>query len=167
MSEPLDGFWEKTFEAVGVRDVQASVESFVDGQEIRAYYNSHAFAVDPSLRLLQQWKACFEGLVLDQGFQKGPCADELHQIFLHQAVLSALIATTVETSRTRILPPDYNYPYNLHESVPFDKRASTLNERVCVAYEERSLDPSAVADIVIDEPLHSWLAQRLPPDDLP
>jgi hypothetical protein len=166
-TEPLDGFWERTYEAVGVQDVEATVESFVDGQMIRAYYNSHAFAVDPSLGLLRQWKTCFEGLVLDQGFQEGSCADDHHQIFLHQAVLSALIATTVEPTRIRVFPPDYNYPYNLHTSVPIDKRASTLNEVVCITYEERSLDPKAVDDIAIDEPLRSWLAHRMHLDGSP
>lgn len=165
LAEPLDGFWKGTYETVGVHDSRAAVESFVDGQQIRAYYNTHALAIDLSLGLLSRWYECFEALVTDQSFQRESCADDLHQIFLHQAVLSALLATAVEPARIRVLPPDYNYPYNLHQSVPSDRRAVSLNELVCITYEDRSLDPNVADDIDIHEPLRSWLALRESPSD--
>lgn len=164
-TEPLDSFWKKTYEAVGVDDVQVTVESFVDGQQLRAYYNSHAFSVDPSLGLLSRWYECFEALVGDQDFQTSSCRDDLHQIFLHQAVLSALLASALEPARVRVLPPDYNYPYNLHQSVPLDRRAITLNDLVCITYENRSLAPNVVDDIDIREPLRSWLSLHVSPND--
>ncbi len=167
LAEPVDGFWKKTYETVGVHDIRAAVESFVDGQQIRAYYNTHALAIDPSLGLLSRWYECFEALATDQGFQTTSCADDLHQIFLHQAVLSALLATAVEPGRIRVLPPDYNYPYNLHQAVPFDRRAASLNDLVCITYEDRSLDPNVVDDIDIHEPLRSWLALHSSLSDSP
>jgi hypothetical protein len=157
-TEPVDGFWKRTYEAMGVDDVRITVESFVDGQQLRAYYNSHAFSVDPSLGLLGRWYERFEALVGDRSFQTTSCGDDLHQIFLHQAVLSALLATALEPERIRVLPPNYNYPYNLHQSLPLGRRAATLNELVCLTYEDRSLDPNVVDDIEILEPLHSWLS---------
>jgi hypothetical protein len=157
-SEPLDEFWRGTYEAVGVRDVRSTVETFVDGQHIRAYYNSHVFAVNPAAGLLRRWYDCFEGLVCDEAFQARACQGEGHQVFLHQAVLSALLATSLEPGRLRLLPPTYSYPYNLHRSVPPERRARTLNELVCIAYEDRSLHPDQVSDIDIDEPLRSWLS---------
>jgi len=164
-TQPLDSFWKKTYEAVGVDDVQVTVESFVGGQQLRAYYNSHAFSVDPTLGLLRRWNECFAALVADQDFQRSSCRDDLHQVFLHQAVLSALLAATLEPARIRVLPPDYNYPYNLHSSVPLDRRATTLNDLVCITYEDRSLDPNVVADIDIREPLRSWLSLHVLPND--
>ena len=157
---PLDGFWKKIYETVGVKDVQTTVETFVDLERIRSYFNSHAFAVDPSQGLLGRWFECFETLVGDQEFQLSSCQDERHQIFLHQAILSALLVTSLDTRRVRILPPDYNYPYNLHQSVPENKRAQALNDLVCIAYEDRSLDPNVVDDINIHEPLRSWLVDH-------
>ena len=41
-------------------DVLAAVESFVDGQQIRAYYNTHAFSSRSSLGLLGRWYECFD-----------------------------------------------------------------------------------------------------------
>ena len=148
-----------------MQDVQATVESFVDVQLLRAYYNSHAFAVNPSMGLLRQWFACFEALVCDQEFQSSSCQDERHQIFLHQAVLSALLSTSLEPERTRVLPPDYSYPYNLHRSVPLERRAHALNDLVCITYEDRSLEPDSVDDINIYDPLRSWLAVHAAPSN--
>jgi len=164
-TEPLDGFWKKICETVGVHDIQTTVETFVDAQRIRSYFNSHAFAINPSKGLLCRWFECFEALVCDEEYQKGTCQDERHQIFLHQAVLSALLVTRLDPKRVRVLPPDYNYPYNLHQSVPLDRRAAALNDLVCIAYENRSLDPNLVDDIDIRDLLRSWLSAHAAPPE--
>jgi hypothetical protein len=162
-TEPVDDFWSKVYESVGGRDVQTSVESFVDAQRIRAYFNSHAFAVNPSQGVCRRWFACFESLVCDQSFQSSSCQDERHRIFLHQAILSALLVTQLDPQRIRLLPPDYSYPYNLHQDVPPERRARALDDLVCIAYEDRSLHPDVVDDVNINEPLRSWLSTRVPP----
>lgn len=158
LKEPLDGFWKKICEIVGVHDIETTIETFIDAQHIRSYFNSHAFSINPLLGLLQRWFECFEALVCDEEYQMAACSDELHQIFLHQAVLSALLVTRLEPGRVCVLPPDYNYPYNLHQSVPLDRRAAALNDLVCITYEDRSLDPKVVEDIGIHGILRSWLS---------
>jgi hypothetical protein len=166
--EALDPFWRGVYAAVGLSDVVpnvttlgATVESYVDAQRLRAYYNSHGLAVDPALGLLRRWAEIFLSLVVDGAFQAAACQDMLHRVFLHQAALSALLATRVDPGRLRLLPPEYNYPYNLHGSVPEERRARALNDLVCIAYEDRSLDPDEMEDINVEEPLRSWLAARL------
>lgn len=158
--EPLDGFWKNICERVGVPDIPTTVETFVDGQCIRSYFNSHAFAMNPSRGLLRQWFECFEALVGDEAYQEDTCQDERHQIFLHQAMWSALLVAELDSKRVRELPPDYNYPYNLHQSVPVGRRAAVLNDLVSITYENRSLDPKQVDDIDIHDPLRSWLSAR-------
>ncbi len=156
-SEPLDAFWSGIYAALSVDDIRATVTSFVDGQLLRAYFNSHAFAVNPALGLMRRWYELFQKLVGDAAFQSAACADERHQIFLFQALLSALVATSVEPSRLRNLPHTYNYPYNLHKRVPVEKRPVALNDVVSFAYEDRSIHPDAVTGIQVREPLRSWL----------
>ena len=158
--EPLDGFWKKICETVGLDDIPTTVETFVDGQRIRSYFNSHAFTMNPSSGLHRRWFECFEALVSDGEYQKDTCQDERHQIFLHQAVWSALLVAELDSKRVRELPPDYNYPYNLHQSVPVGRRAAVLNDLVSITYENRSLDPQQVDDIEIHDPLRSWLSTR-------
>ena len=165
-AEPLDDFWKQIYETVGTNDIHPPVESFLDALRIRPYFNTHAFALDPQKGICRRWFDCFESLVCDRGFQLRVCSDQSHQIFLHQAILSAIIVTMLAPHRIRTLPPEYNYPYNLHPSVPLDRRALVLNDLVTVACDERSLDPRVVNDIDIREPLRSWLSTRTPTDAL-
>jgi hypothetical protein len=158
VTEPVDGFWRRIYEAVGVRDVQTTVESFVDAEHLRAYFNSAAFAANPATGLFRRWFECFEALVNDQAFQSGACADEWHKLFLHQAVLSTLVVTALDMERVRALPPDYGYPYNLHDDVPQERRATALNDLVHVIYEHRSVDPEKMDGIEVNEPLRTWLS---------
>lgn len=160
--EPLDDFWRAIYANAGVNDVAMTVESFVDTQRLRAYFNTHAFAINPAKGLCARWRDAFASLVSDVTFQTRVCADERYQIFLPQAVLSALLATALDPQRIRILPPAYNYPYNLHAQVPIERRAQSLNDLVCFTYEDRSIDSGAVIDIEIDERLCAWLAVHQP-----
>lgn len=156
----LDDFWRKIYKTVGVKDVHTTVESFVDRKRIRAYYNSHAYSVNPSRGLMRRWSEYFYILVTDGEFQQTACQDELHRIFLFQALLSALLVTRLGRRRVRILPPEYNYPYNLQQDIPEDRLAKSMNDLVCIAYEDRSLDPDKMDDISVGEPLRSWLEAR-------
>lgn len=157
-TDPVDGYWAKIYSTLGVQDIQFTAQSFVDAQRIRAYFNTHAFAINPSKGLLRRWAEHFESLVCDQAYQAASCQDTRHQVFLHQAILSAILVTSLDPERIRILPPDYNYPYNLHQSVPPDRRARSLSDLVCVACEDRALNPNVMYDIDVHEPLRSWLS---------
>jgi len=156
----LDGFWKKVYKTAGVTDIQTTVETFVDLQRIRSYFNSHAFSVNPSKGLLHRWFIHFETLVCDHEFQMEFCQDQQHRIFLHQAVLSTLIATVIDIKRIRMLPSDYNYPYNLHGSISPERKVPALNDLVSFTYESRSLAPDTVDDILIHEPLRTWLTDH-------
>lgn len=160
VDQPLDAFWRGIYAAVGLTDVSTTVQSFVDRQTLRPYYNSHAFALNPALGLLGRWWEHFQTLACDAAFQQAACQDEPHQIFLFQALLSALLVKEIAPQRMRLLPPEYNYPFNLQERVPAEYRARALNDAVTFAYEDRSLNPAEVTDILIAEPLRSWLAAR-------
>lgn len=160
VDEPVDEFWRGIYKTVGVRDIEMTVQSFVAQQSLRAYFNSHSFAVNPSLGLMQRWLEGFQKMVGDQKFQKVACQDERHQVFLFQAMLSALLATSVDPQRMRILPPTYNYPYNLQGSISPERRVMVMNELVSLTYEDRLIDPAVVQDIAIEEPLRSWLLGR-------
>jgi hypothetical protein len=154
----LDDYWNRIFEVAGEPDFD--VEAYVDGQSVRAYFNTHAFSVDPNLGLLGRWARIFEGLAADEGFLSGPCSGSLRRVFLHQAVLSALAGSALGRKGIRILPPTYNYPYNLQGGIPEARRAKWLNDLVTVACEGRSLDPAGMDDIEVKGALRSWLSSR-------
>jgi hypothetical protein len=156
--EPLDGFWQGIYRALEVGEMPYTVESFVDGQTLRPYFNTHCFAFNPAVGLGRAWWAHFKAMASDQAFQAGPCRDELHQIFLHQAILSTLVPKMLDWERVRPLPPQYNYPLNLLNEMSADRRAPVLNSLVNAVYE----DAFPWGEIEVQETLHSWLVERLP-----
>lgn len=159
--EPLDAYWRAIYQTAAVRDTSPRVESFVDQQVIRPYFNTHIFAIDPSHGICAHWLEAFTRLVQDRDFQNGPCSDEPHQIFLHQAVFSAVLLKLTGFDRIRILPPTYSYPYHLQEKISTPRRVNSLNNLVVVVYEEdHPLDPRTCTDITIYEPLKTWLMQK-------
>ena len=160
--EPLDDFWQGVYRTVGVDDVPFTVESFVDSQKMRPYFNTHAFSINPARKVLRTWLECFKTMVSDRGFQAGPCRDEGHQIFLHQAIVSTLVAKLLDWERIRVLPPEYSYPLHFHLQVPQARRPQALNSLVCPVYEETFRYPDTLNGIEVDEPLRSWLVKRTP-----
>lgn len=136
------------------------MECYVDPQAIRPYFNKHIFAIDPARGLMSRWLETFKTLVNDTTFQQGAYADELHQIFLHQAALSALLSKQLDWARLRLLPPAYSYPLHLHQRVAPGVRPAALNELVCIANEELDLNPELLQAIEVCEPLRSWLKSR-------
>ena len=159
--EHLDAFWNGIYTALGVKDIHTTVNSFVDDQTLRTYFNSHAFAVNPRLGLMQGWCAHFQLLISNKTFQSTACSDEIHQIFLFQAILSTLIASSIAPDRICLLPPTYNYPYHLQKKIPDSSRAKTLNELVCFTYEDEDIQPSNLIGIEIHDPLRYWLENRI------
>jgi hypothetical protein len=100
-------------------------------------------------------------LLQDQAFQKGSCSDELHKVFLHQAVFSAVLSKFIAPNRILILPPTYSYPYHLQGKIPASRRVNALNDLVVAVYEEdHPLDPGTCTDITIREPLRRWLIEN-------
>ena len=155
--EPLDGFWQAVYRTVGIDDAPFTIESFADLETIRPYFNTHCFAIDPAQGIGRAWWDIFKTMASDRVFQSGPCRDQLHRIFLHQAVLSALVAKKLERARIRLLPPEYSYPLHMHDQVPSARRARTLNDLVCAVYE----DEVPLNGIEVQEPLRSWLGERV------
>lgn len=94
----------------------------------------------------------------DAAFQAGPCADDLHRIFLHQAILSTLVAKLVDWERVRLLPPEYNFPQHLLHELPPERRPRSLNGLVNAVCE----DAFPWGAIEVEEPLSGWLKARLP-----
>jgi hypothetical protein len=159
-SEPLDNYWSEVYRAVGMDDTSRTVESFVDSRELRPYLNTHLFAIDPSQGLCQTWLQLFREMVADKAFQSGPCQDQLHRIFLHQAILSALVTKRLEWQRICLLPPEYSYPLHLHPEVSAVRRSQSLGDLVCPVYEGVYRYPETLNGLPVQEPLKSWLMAR-------
>jgi hypothetical protein len=154
--QPPDDFWQGIYRTLEIDEPPFAVESFVDRQTLRPYFNTHCFAFHPATGLGRAWWRYFKILVNDQAFQARACHDDLHRIFLHQAVLSALAPHMLARERLRLLPPEYNYPLNLLADMTPEQRAPTLNSLVNAVY-ENAFPWNAIE---IQEPLLSWLREQ-------
>ncbi|MFC1898519.1 hypothetical protein ACFLYJ_02995 [Candidatus Cloacimonadota bacterium] len=161
INEKLDDFWQEIYDFIGLKDSDLSVETFVESEKIKPYFNSHLFSLNPQKGILQKWLKLFCQIHAKKISQKPALADDLHQIFLHQALLSTLLAKHLDWDRIRILTADYSYPLHMHHQVPPEKQSQTLNELVCPVYEEIFNYPETLNDLKAEEPLKSWLKERM------
>ena len=160
---PIDPFWSKIYELVGVAPEKAPVvTTVVDAKQVRAYYNCGLISYRPSLGLCQEWARVFTQLVQDKGFQRSSCADPQHRVFLHQAVVSALIVARTSPEQRRPLPPECGYPLNLHDSLPAGRRATSLSGLTCAIVEQVWEEhPDWRKYIAADRELGEWLDRQL------
>ena len=130
--EPPDAFWQGIYAVLGVGEMPYTVESFADGQMLRPYFNTHCFAFNPATGLGRAWWARFTALVEDEVFQAGPCRRVAPDISAPGGPQHA-DRQDPRMERIRLLPPEYNYPLNLLNEMPVNRRppASTAWSTPC------------------------------------
>lgn len=159
VDQPVDAFWSAIYRETGVDPAQVpSVESFVEAKRIRHYINCGIISFRPDRGICRAWARAFTALVRDAGFQRAACADRLHKIFLHQAVLSSVILVKSKRAEWRWLPRDHGYPLNLHDRLAPARKARSLNELSCLIYDSLwDEQPGWMNRISIGEPLRTWV----------
>ncbi len=156
-STAIDPFWKGVYGRVGRQQDSFTVTSYVDQKILRPYFNSHLFSIDPRIGLMQEWQEVFEDMVVHEDFQKECCGDVLHQVFLHQAILSALLEERLGIDKLHFLSPDYSYPLHLHNRIPEEKRINTIEKMTCPVYEEKFCYPETLAGVDVNAALIDWI----------
>lgn len=152
-------YWNAIFSATGLnwKDVPV-VESVADKKKIRAYYNCEVFSVNPSLGIFKQWADELTKLIRNKEYQASACKTFIQKLFLHQAVLSAVITSKVKQDKINPLPITCGYPFNLHEKLPADIKAAKLNSLSCMIYETVwENNHNWLSTIGVNEPLKKWI----------
>jgi len=162
VDQPVDHFWSAIYEAAGADPAAVpAVVSLVEDVAIRLYINCGIIAFRPGRGICREWAKTFGALASDEAFQRSACADARHRIFLHQAVLSAVVAARTRPAERRWLPPGYVYPLHLHNRLPIEKRAHRLNDLTCMIVESLWEEAAGVSRVMpVEEPLRSWLLGR-------
>jgi len=155
----LDLYWRTIYAAAGVDTNKIwAVQSFVDGQDIRVYYNCAFMAYRPALGLLRAWKNTFTTLLDDPVLRPRVAADSQHQTYLHQAVLTAVTVARLGQGEINVPPTSYGYPLSVQSYIPHTRQATNLSQ-LTVALYENSLG-SCLTGIAVDPQLAAWLAQH-------
>ncbi|MFX1502260.1 MAG: flavin reductase family protein [Promethearchaeota archaeon] len=156
--EPIDPFWELVYQKCNVSKEQIfPMKTHVDHNKLRPYFNAGCLIVRPEKELLRSWWNSYKKKYNEQYFKDYYNKDYIYAIFIHQAILSGVILSTMERDEIYELPFDYNYPLNLYYNCPFIYRAKYVNKLITVRYE----DLEDLKKIPIQDPLKSWLINQI------
>lgn len=152
-----DEFWRAIFLQCETAKSFFSVKSYVDGQEIYPYFNTHCFSVSPKLGVLKKTLNNLTILDSDQEFMRTSCSDDLHKIFLFQAVLAATVLKEILEPQIRLLPPDYSYPLHLVDKITDEKKIKDIEGLTVLVYEERKIAENSLSQLDIPFNKRQWL----------
>ena len=161
--KPMDPFWELVYRKCNVpEDRIFPMQTHVDHNTLRPYFNAGFLIVRPEKGLLKAWWEKYRELYHDTSFKEFYEKDELYIIFIHQAVLSGVILSTMERKELQELPFMYNYPLNLYFECPIALRPSNVNDLITARFEGFEEEvPKWLEKIPLQDPLKSWLTDQL------
>jgi glyoxylase-like metal-dependent hydrolase (beta-lactamase superfamily II) len=152
-------YWRPIFGETGLDYAKLPVlKTIIDDLEILPYYNCEVFSFNPKLGLAQEWARLLARFLKDDTYQKSVCTTFLRRLFLHQAVLSAVITSSIKPERIKALPLTGGYPFSQHDRLSAAKKRSSLNEVSVVIFDRTwQLNPAWIEQVRIEEPLRGWL----------
>lgn len=156
--EPND-YWAPIYKAnkLDYKTLQ-TIETVVDGVKIQPYFNCEVYSVNPKLGLCNEWAKELTTLLKDENYQKNSCITFQRRLFLHQAILSGIVASRIKSNRIKPIPITSSYPFNQHDQLAEGKKISSLNELNAVIFDYAwSRIPTWMNKISTTEPLKSWL----------
>lgn len=164
LDEPIDDFWQLIYVNCRV-DLQRvfPMQTVVDEQAIRAYFNAGLLVVRPERGLLRGWQANFERLSRLPVFEAYYRQSELYEIFMHQAVLAGTLLSSLRPDEFQQLPLEVNYPLHLHSRMPEKRRPSSLSQLITARYEEYSetFSDACLRELLdTDMAINNWLQSQ-------
>ncbi len=172
-SEPIHPFWSAVYKKCGLEtDRLFTVKTMIDQRRVRVWLNCGIFSVRPEMGLLRKWAQLLEEMIRDDTFQKECVVETGHRIFLHQAVLSSLIAARLKREEIHLFSRGNGYPVFCHNTdfktakgvfrVPPEIRAQRLNDLTSVFHESMWYGNSSWQEALppADEPLKQWLREE-------
>lgn len=161
--KPIDPFWELIYRKCNVpEDRIFPMQTHVDHNTLRPYFNAGFLIIRPEKGLLQSWWEKYKELYHDSDFKEFYKKDDLYIIFIHQAVLSGIILSAMEREELQELPFMYNYPLNLYFECPIALRPLNVNDLITARYEGFEQEvPKWLEKIPLQDPLKGWLIDQL------
>jgi hypothetical protein len=158
-----EAYWQALYAACGVEG-RPFVETAVEGERVRACWNSGLVAVRRAAGVLGRWRRDLEsclaaGLLPPARWKRG-----VGYPFLDQNALAVTLAR--DPNATRTLPPGYNYCLPKRARMREPLRTAPWSAIVHLHYHEAFSAPGALGRIDppldADDPRHAWLSERLP-----
>ncbi len=154
-----DEYWRPIYAATGLLGRGLPVlETIVERTAIQPYYNCEVFAFNPRLGLAGEWARLLARFLKDESYQKTACTTFLRRLFLHQALLSAVVTARVPPDRIRPLPLASGYPFGQHARLPEAARLDSLDAAAVVIFDRTwQEDPGWLERLPCGTDLRRWL----------
>ncbi len=159
---PLDEFWSLVYQSCGVREDQVfPMRTHVDKNIIRPYFNAGILVTRPEYGLFRRWKDTFLGTYREPRFVELYKKDNRYHIFMHQALLSGIILSSLSKNAIYELPPTYNYPLHLYAEDTTEFRPQTIDDLITIRHENFYLEEDWRQRIPLGDSLKHWLIERM------
>ena len=160
--EPLDSFWNLVYNHCGVKEEQIfSMKPHVENEPIKPYFNAGLLIVRPERKLFRNWRDSFLNVYRHQDLLELYKKDQRYAIFIHQAILSGVLLSTLEKNEMEELPADYNYPIHLYPEDDTDGRPDSLDDCITLRHETFHQNPDWTEKIPLNHELKQWISDRL------
>jgi hypothetical protein len=161
VDEAVNDFWSLIYRHCQVEAEQIfPMNTVVDEQPVRAYFNAGILVVRPERGLLRSWQADFERIYCLPELEPFYRQSELYEIFMHQAVLAGSLLSSLKPDEFQQLPFEVNYPLHLHAKVPEARQPTHISQLITCRYEDYSAtftNPDVQALLQTDQDLKAWL----------
>ena len=164
IDKPLNPFWQTVYSKTGVSEEMVfPIQTSVEGLALRPYINAGMLVVRPKAGLLRRWGESFQAHY--QTDELKPFYEEhiRYKIFVHQAILSAVLTKELPREAWYELPYRVNYPLHMHKDYPTDRKVKDINELITCRYDMFFESEEWTKLIGLGEPFGSWLLEESKP----
>ncbi|MBN1667217.1 MAG: hypothetical protein JW862_09010 [Anaerolineales bacterium] len=158
--QPADSFWQLLYQACKVPPGHLFPMTTHIGEQIGPYFNAGVLVTRPQASLLQRWQTAFLNLYQQPEIAAYYQQDQRYAIFVHQAVLTAVLLATLEPDQMQAFTARVNYPLHLHRDVPSELRPARVGDLVTARYEDIFDQPGWQTGLPFDLDLVHWLQQQ-------
>lgn len=160
--EPLDSFWELVYNHCGVSESQVfPMKPHVEDEPIKPYFNAGSLIIRPESRLFTSWRNSFLEFYQDSTLQRLYKQDERYAVFIHQAVLTGVILSSISREKMVELPAGYNYPIHLYSEDTTSSKPKDLEDCMTLRHETFHKDLDWKANLPLSDSFKDWIAQKL------
>lgn len=158
VDSPLDEYWNFIYKLCNVpTDRIFPMETHIDLDIIRPYFNAGSIVVRPSEGLLQNWWNTYQKGHKNSEYLELCKTNPHYHIFFHQAILSGIILNKYSKQSLLELPKVYNYPLHLHTQNYRQDKPANFEDIITVRYETRDILNNAK----LPTPIRTWIVKEL------
>ena len=133
----------------------------IDNEEIRPYFNAGILVARPENNLFQKYHEIFFKVYQEPAFKEFYQKDDRYAVFVHQAILSGAILSTVPTEELEEFPNTYNYPLHLFGEDVTENRPAGMENLVTFRHEGFHNNSDWYEKMPANDSLKNWIVEIL------